>query len=69
MNDVFRDLKTRIRLLEEALARAGVAGNLDLAQALSHVRRAARRADRSRAPSAELQHLLARAEGLARSVS
>jgi hypothetical protein len=39
---------------------------VEFAQALSRVRRAERRGDRSREPSSELRTLLERAEGLAR---
>ncbi len=64
MNDAFRDLKARVRRLDEVLA-AGGAANVDLAQALSQARRALRRGDRSRAPTAQLEALVQRAEALA----
>jgi hypothetical protein len=64
MNDTFRDLKARIRRLDEVLS-AGAAGNVDFAQALSQAHRAVRRGDRSRAPSAALETLVQRAEALA----
>jgi hypothetical protein len=68
MNDSFKELKTRIRKLDELLADRG-RGDVDFAQALSLVHRAERRGDRSREPSVELRTLLERAEGLARKIS
>ncbi len=65
MNDVYREFKARLRRLDEILVAQGLT-NVDLAQALSRVRRAERRADRSREPTSELRTLLERAEGLAR---
>jgi hypothetical protein len=67
VNDVFRDLKARIRKLDEILVAHGLT-NLELARAVSQVRRATRRADRSREPTPELRALLERAEDLARMV-
>ncbi len=64
MNDTFRDVKARIRKLEELLAHGGLA-RADFAQAVSRVRRAVNRGDRSREPSPELRMLLEQAEGLA----
>lgn len=64
MNDDFRDLKERIRRLDGILMERGLA-NAPFAQALSKVRRASRRGDRSRAPSPELRSMLERAELLA----
>jgi hypothetical protein len=64
MNDVYRDFKVRLRRLEAVLQDQGLS-NVDLAQALSRVRRAERRGDRSREPSPELRVLLERAEALA----
>jgi hypothetical protein len=64
MNDLYRDFKVRLRRLETALQHQGLS-NVDLAQALSRVRRAERRSDRSREPSPELRVLLERAEALA----
>jgi hypothetical protein len=64
MNDTFRDVKARIRRLDEILARGGLS-HVDFAQAVSRVRRAVKRGDRSREPSTELRTLLERAEGLA----
>jgi hypothetical protein len=65
MNDGFRDLKARVRRLDEALT-AGVGANVEFAQALSQVRRALRRGDRSREPTAQLEALVQRAEALVR---
>lgn len=64
MNDTFRELKARVRRLDEALS-AGAAANVEFAQALSQAHRALRRGDRSREPSAELEALVRRAEALA----
>jgi hypothetical protein len=64
MNDVFRELKQRMRSLDRILVERGL-GNIEFAQAVSRLRRAARRGDRSREPSPELRVLLERAEGLA----
>ena len=64
MNDVYRDFKVRLRRLEAVLQDQGLS-NVELAQALSRVRRAERRSDRSREPSPELRVLLERAEALA----
>jgi hypothetical protein len=65
MNDVFRDLKARVRRLDELLGN-GAGGNVELAQAVSQVRRALKRGDRSREPSAALEALVQRAEALVR---
>ncbi len=65
MNDSFRDLKARVRRLDEMLS-AGGAANVDFAQALSQARRVLRRGDRSREPTAELEALVQRAEALSR---
>ncbi|WP_242337718.1 MULTISPECIES: hypothetical protein [Anaeromyxobacter] len=65
MNDGFKDLKGRIRKLEEQLVARGHV-DVDFAQAVSRVRRAVRHGDRSREPSPELRGLLERAETLAR---
>ena len=64
MNDTYRELKARLRRLDEILVEQGRT-NVEFAQALSRVRRAERRGDRSREPSADLRALLERAEGLA----
>jgi hypothetical protein len=67
VNDTFRELKERIRRLEEVLVHRGL-GNMEFAQAVSRLRRAVRHGDRSREPSVELRGLLERAETLARGV-
>ena len=69
MNDVFKELKERMRRLDEILLQQGGVVNVDFAQALSRLHRAARRGDRSREPSPELRTLLERAEGLVRRAS
>jgi hypothetical protein len=66
MNDAYRDLKERLRRLDAILEAQGLS-NVDLAQALSRVRRAERHGDRSREPSTELRTLLERAEAMVRS--
>jgi hypothetical protein len=68
MNDTFRELKARIRRLDEVLAARGVA-DIPFAQAVSRVHRLVRRSDRSREPSPELQELLQRAEALGRNAA
>ncbi len=65
MNDNFRDLKARIRKLDELLVARGT-GNTQFAQALSMLRRAVKHGDRTRDPSAELRVLLEKAENLGR---
>jgi hypothetical protein len=65
MNDTFKELKARIRRLDEILSGTG-AGNVELAQAVSKVQRLVRRSDRSREPSPELRLLLERAEAVVR---
>lgn len=67
MNDLFKEYKARIRKLDEILVSQGLT-NIDLARALSQVRRATRRGDRSREPTPELRRLLEHAEVLARRV-
>jgi hypothetical protein len=64
MNDTYREFKARLRKLDGLLAARGLT-NVEFAQALSRVRRAERRGDRSREPSDELRVLLERAEALA----
>ncbi len=64
MNDEYRDLKVRLRRLD-AILEDGGAADVEFAQAVSRVRRAERRGDRSRVPSAELRTLLERAEAIA----
>lgn len=65
MNDNFRELKARLRRLDELLASRGTV-DLEFARAVSAVRRAARHGDRTRDPSPELRALLERAENLGR---
>ena len=67
MNDTFRDVKVRLRKLDELLDRGGIT-NVEFAQAVSRTRRALKRGARSREPGAELRTLLERAEGLAPTV-
>ena len=66
MNDVFREVKARIRRVDAILTSVGGTDHVELAQALSRVQRLARKGDRSREPSPELLSLLERAEALAR---
>ncbi len=68
MNDNFGELKDRVRKLDELLAARGT-GNLEFAQALSALRRAVKRGDRTRDPSPELRALLDKAELLGRTVA
>jgi hypothetical protein len=67
VNDNFKELKGRIRKLDELLAGRGT-GNLPFAQALSAVRRAVKHGDRTRDPSPELRALLEKAENLSRTL-
>jgi hypothetical protein len=64
MNDQFRELKERLRRLDAILLDRGMS-NAGFAQALSKVRRAAKRGDRSRPPRPELRTLLEQAELMA----
>ncbi len=66
MNDAFRDLKERMRRLDAILERRGATEDVGFAQAVSSLRRAARRGDRSREPTPELMNLLERAEAFGR---
>jgi len=66
MNDAFRDLKERMRRLDAILERRGATEDVGFAQAVSSLRRAPRRGDRSRDPTAELMTLLERAEAFGR---
>ena len=66
MNDAFRDLKERMRRLDAILQRRGATEDVGFAQAVSSLRRAARRGDRSRDPTPELVNLLERAEAFGR---
>jgi hypothetical protein len=65
MNDDFKELKSRLRKLDELLASRGT-GDLPFAQAVSALRRAANHGDRTRDPSPELRALLEKAENLGR---
>lgn len=65
MNDTFKELKARMRKLDEFLAARGQ-GNTELAQAVSQLHRLAKKGDRSREPSPELRGLLDKAETIAR---
>ena len=65
MNDNFKELKGRIRKLDELLAARGT-GDLAFAQAVSAVRRAEKHGDRTRDPSPALRALLEKAENLGR---
>jgi hypothetical protein len=65
MNDNFKELKARLRRLDELLAARGTV-DLEFAQAVSAVRRAAKHGDRTRDPTPELRALLDRAESLGR---
>ncbi len=69
MNDRYRELKSRIRDLENLLEVRGMGTNPGLAQAVSAVKRAERHGDRSRDPSPELRALLEKAEALARLIA
>ncbi len=68
MNDNFKELKSRIRKLDELLALRGT-GDLAFAQAVSAVRRAEKHGDRTRDPSPELRGLLEKAESLGRGLT
>ncbi len=65
MNDNFRELKARLRRLGELLTSRGRV-DVEFAQAVSAVQRAAKHGDRTRDPSPELGALLERAETLGR---
>jgi len=66
MNESFKDLKERMRRLDDLLERHGAAGDVGFAQALSQLHRAVRRGDRTIEPSVEMVALLTRAETLGR---
>jgi hypothetical protein len=66
MNDSFKQLKERMRRLDAILVQRGANEDLGFAQAVSYLRRAARRGDRTRAPTPELMSLLERAEAFGR---
>lgn len=68
MNENYKELKERIRRLDQLLAARGT-GDLAFAQAVSAVRRAEKHGDRSRDPTPALRALLDKAESLGRLVS
>ncbi|HVP66064.1 MAG TPA: hypothetical protein VMT17_02255 [Anaeromyxobacteraceae bacterium] len=68
MNDEFREFKERLRRLEAILAERGLS-DASFAQALSKIRRATRRGDRTREPPPELRSMLEKAEALARKIA
>jgi hypothetical protein len=68
VNENYRELKARIRKLDELLVARGMV-NVQFAQALSRVRRAAKCGDRTRDPSPELRVLLEKAESLGRMIA
>ncbi len=68
MNDAYKELKERMRRLDAILERRGASEDVGFAQAVSSLRRAERRGDRSREPSRELMSLLERAEAFGRKI-
>ncbi len=67
MNDEIREIKARLRRLDELLGiQSGTAMSeqLEFAQALSQARRLLRRTDRKREPTPELRASVGRAEAL-----
>ncbi len=71
MNDGFREIKDRVRKLEELLTGLGGTARIehvDLAQELSRAHRLIKHGDRSRDPSPEIRAAVERAENLARSM-
>jgi hypothetical protein len=67
MNDAYREIKGRVRRLDELLRQGGLQ-NLEFAQALNRARQLVRKGDRSREPSVELRTSVDRAETLGRSL-
>ena len=67
MNDRFREVKARLRQLDLVLDRGGYA-HVELAQAISNVRRLVKRGDRSREPSPEIVASLDKAEAIGRAI-
>jgi hypothetical protein len=65
VNDSYRQVKDRLRLLDVVLTRGGIS-NRELAQAISMVHRLVKKGDRSREPSVEILRTLDRAEALGR---
>ena len=68
MNDTYKQVKDRLRVLDTVLTRGGI-GNRDLAQAISMVHRLVKKGDRSREPSSEILRSLDKAEALGRAAS
>lgn len=71
MNDSFGELKARYRNLSTLISKeAGtrILDHLDFARAMSDVHRLLRKADRTRAPNAQLRASMERAEALGKSV-
>ncbi len=66
MNDGYKDIKARIKLLDTARAPDGTAntGSIEFSQALNQAHRLVRRGDRSREPSTELRASVDKAEAL-----
>lgn len=67
MNDNYRQLKGRVRKLDELLTARGTS-HVEFAQALSRVRRAMKQGDRTRDPPPALRALLEKAESLGRTL-
>jgi hypothetical protein len=68
MNDEYRELKGRVRRLDEILWNGGGLQNLGFAQALAQVRQLVRRGDRTREPTAAMRASVEHAESLARAL-
>ena len=67
MNENYRELKRRLRKLDELLVTRGME-NAAFARAVDALRRAAKRGDPRRDPPPELRALLEKAEGLGKLV-
>ena len=67
MNENYRELKRRIRKLDEIRVTRGMQ-NIQFVRALDLLRRAAKRGDSDRNPSPELTSLLDKAEALGSNV-
>ena len=65
MNENYKEMKGRIRRLDELLVAQGME-NPEFARAVDMLRRAAKHGDRRRDPSSELRALLEKAEELGR---
>jgi hypothetical protein len=70
MNEIFGELKARVRALDSQLGsdRGGLLGHMDFAQALSRAKRLLRDGDHSRKPTADQLAAVERAEMLGRTV-